>query len=93
MVLESNRCAQTAHTGAMHSIINNHEALREMMEISSHRMDDCSRRANEMLSLMDKLCLNSLASQSLIHGHMLLVMLRLTSQPDSHTWIHAPCHA
>ena len=36
----------TARTGAMQAIINNYVALRETMEISSHGMDDCSRRAN-----------------------------------------------
>ena len=44
----------TARTGAMQAIIDNYVPLRETMEISSHGMDDCSRRANGMLSLMDK---------------------------------------
>ena len=44
----------TAQTVAIQAIINNYVALRETMEISSHGMDDCSRRANGMLSLMDK---------------------------------------
>ena len=44
----------TARTGAMQAIINNYVALRETMEISSHGMDDCSRRANGLLSLMDR---------------------------------------
>ena len=44
----------TARTGAMQTIINNYTALRETMEISSHGTDDCSRRTNGMLSLMDK---------------------------------------
>ncbi len=44
----------TARTGAMQAIIDNYVPLRETMEISSQGMDDCSRRANGMLSLMDK---------------------------------------
>ena len=43
----------TARTGAIQAIIKNYVALRETMEISSHGMDDCSRRANGILSLMD----------------------------------------
>lgn len=55
MVLESNLCALPDGPPKMQAIINNCTALRETMEISSHGMDDCSRRANGMLSLMDKL--------------------------------------
>ncbi len=38
----------------MQAIIDNYVPLRETMEISFHGMDDCSRRAIGMLSLMDK---------------------------------------
>ena len=42
------------YTGAIQAMINNYKALRETRKISSHGMDDCSRPANGMLSLMDK---------------------------------------
>ena len=44
----------TTRTGAMQAKINHYEVLKEKMEISPHGMDDCSRRANGMLLLMDK---------------------------------------
>lgn len=44
----------TVRTGAMEAIIRNYEALQETMEISSHGTDDCSRRANGMIALMDR---------------------------------------
>ena len=44
----------TVRTGVMQAIINNYEALRETFEIASHGTDDCSRRANGVLALMDQ---------------------------------------
>ena len=44
----------TVRAGAMQAIISNYQALRETMEISSHGSDDCSRRANGILALMDR---------------------------------------
>ena len=43
----------TVRTGAMQAIITNYEALRETMEVASQGTDDCSRRTNGMLALMD----------------------------------------
>lgn len=44
----------TVRTGVMQAIITNYEVLWETMEASSHGSDDCSRRANGMLALMDR---------------------------------------
>ena len=44
----------TVRTGAMQAIITNYEALRETMVVASHGTDDCSRRANGILALMDR---------------------------------------
>ena len=38
----------------MQAIITNYEALRETMKVASQGTDDCSRRANGMLALMDR---------------------------------------
>ena len=67
----------TVRTGAMQAIITNYEALRETMEAASQGTDDCSRRANGMLALMDRfstffglkfsILLFSITEQMLIH--------------------------
>ena len=44
----------TVRTGAFEAILRNYETLRTTMEISSHGSDDCSRRANGVLALMDR---------------------------------------
>jgi hypothetical protein len=38
----------------MQALVNNYEVLKETMEVASHGTDDCSRRANGMLALMDR---------------------------------------
>lgn len=37
----------------MQAIVTNYEALRETMEVASQGTDECARRANGMLALMD----------------------------------------
>ena len=44
----------TVRTGAMQANVTNYEALRETMEVASQGTDDCSRRANGILALMDR---------------------------------------
>ena len=44
----------TVRTGAMQAIISHYQALQETMEMSSHGSDDCSRRANGILALMER---------------------------------------
>ena len=44
----------TLRTGAMQAIVTNYETLQETMEVASHGTDDCSRRTNGVLALMDK---------------------------------------
>jgi len=43
----------TVRTGAMQAIVTNYEALRETMEVASQGTDECARRANGMLALMN----------------------------------------
>jgi hypothetical protein len=38
----------------MQAIISNYRELQETMEVSSHGSDDCSRRANGILALMER---------------------------------------
>lgn len=44
----------TVRTSAFQSILINYHVLRETFEQSSHGSDECSRRANGVLALMDK---------------------------------------
>ena len=44
----------TVRTDAIQAIITNYEALHETMEVASQGTDDCSRRANGILALMDR---------------------------------------
>ena len=44
----------TVRTGALQAILNNYESLRETFEISSKGSDECARRANGVLALMDR---------------------------------------
>ena len=46
----------TVRSGAMQAIISNYKVLQEAMEVSSHGSDDCSRRANGILALMERSC-------------------------------------
>ena len=41
----------TVCTGAMQGILDNYLSLEETMEASSHRTEDCSRRASAILAL------------------------------------------
>ena len=41
-------------TGAIQAILVNYEALYPTMEASSHGTDDCSRRGNGVLAVMDR---------------------------------------
>jgi hypothetical protein len=44
----------TVRAGAMQAIILHYQTLQETMEKSSHGSDDCSRRANGILALMER---------------------------------------
>ena len=48
------RTRWTVRSGAMQAIISNYKVLQEAMEVSSHGSDDCSRRANGILALMER---------------------------------------
>lgn len=43
-----------SYRGSIQAILNNYESLRETFELSSKGSDDCSRRANGVLALMDR---------------------------------------
>ena len=44
----------TVRAGALQAILNNYECLKETFEISSQGSDECSRRANGALALMER---------------------------------------
>ena len=44
----------TMRSGAMQAIISNYEELQDKMKASSHGSDDCSRRANGIMALMER---------------------------------------
>jgi hypothetical protein len=44
----------TVRTAAFQAILSNYEALKETFEISSKGSDECSRRANGVLALMER---------------------------------------
>ena len=44
----------TVCSGAMQTIISNYEKLQDAMQVSSHGSDDCSRRANGIMALMER---------------------------------------
>ena len=44
----------TVRSGAMQAIISNYEELQDAMEVSSYGSDDCSRRANGIMALMER---------------------------------------
>ena len=44
----------TIRTGAMQATVTNYEAFSETMEVASQGTDECARRANSMLFLMDR---------------------------------------